>query len=268
MTGKGYIKLHREIIDHPVFKNALAFRLFIAILVLADRKTGTLATSYAQLGKVVGVYRQHMSALIKHLVDCGSITVDIDKNKKRSSPTFISIIHFYKWQLGVTPEVTGCNSTGYTGVTPEVTGCNSTGNTPLPFKQEVKQEDKQEGSSSPVIAREDHDYKEEPMYGIGGVTRLYPVTPDEVIQQATLRSMQMTEEQAKAFIEAFRACGWRDRFNRPIQDWTYFVKPWIENWTEREARKKLYGPGNPNASKAGYGVDMDEDERARRRDFQ
>lgn len=104
MSSKGYIELHREIIDWEWFNDVYVLKLFIFLILEANHKEakymgiqiprGSLLTSVAKISQKSGLSVTSVKNSLKKLLSTGEITETIKPNKYR----IITINNYDKFQ--------------------------------------------------------------------------------------------------------------------------------------------------------------------------
>ena len=70
-----WVKLYRSILEHEAFINdPTAFTVFVTLLLLVDRKTGTYTYGRQQLGKITGLKPETARKAVERLERAGAVT--------------------------------------------------------------------------------------------------------------------------------------------------------------------------------------------------
>ena len=101
--NKGYIRLHRNIVDWCWYKNANTFRVFIHLLLNANTRPyrfeniiinrGEIATSYERIGLAIDISYAAVRTAISHLRNTGTLTV-----KKYPKFLVITVLNYDAYQ--------------------------------------------------------------------------------------------------------------------------------------------------------------------------
>lgn len=101
--NKGYIRLHRNIVDWCWYKNANTFRVFIHLLLNANTRPyrfeniiinrGEIATSYQRIGLAIDMSYAAVRTAISHLRNTGTLTV-----KKYPKFLVITVLNYDAYQ--------------------------------------------------------------------------------------------------------------------------------------------------------------------------
>lgn len=92
---QGWIKLHRQILDRDdMWRDNVAFMLFVRLLLLCDRKTGTYNAGRIQLGQLANVPPTTAQYALKRLQESGRVTLT-----PNSKFTTIHITNWTKYQI-------------------------------------------------------------------------------------------------------------------------------------------------------------------------
>jgi hypothetical protein len=107
MANQGWIKLHRKLLESPIFKDALAFQLWVYILLKAnhkdgncligntmvDIKRGELLTGRKSLSEATGLNESKVRRLLKLFENSEKVTI-----KKTTKYSIISIVNYSDYQ--------------------------------------------------------------------------------------------------------------------------------------------------------------------------
>lgn len=108
MTNKGWIKLHRQILDWEWSDEPAMVALFVHLLLMANSdegwkyrgvtlKAGQLITSIANLSKATGITIKALRTRLERLVSTGEISVESCKNIALSLSQIMQFIS--QWQI-------------------------------------------------------------------------------------------------------------------------------------------------------------------------
>jgi hypothetical protein len=109
MTNAGYIRLHRALLDHPIFAQLapIVLKVWIACLLRANWReskwydgqsqvaipAGAFAFSQGSLSKLCGVSRQELRTALNHLVGLGCITIQATNHY-----SLLSVVNWESYQ--------------------------------------------------------------------------------------------------------------------------------------------------------------------------
>ena len=157
MSSKGYIELHREIIDWEWFNDVYVLKLFIFLILEANHKEGkymgiqiprgSLLTSVAKISQKSGLSVTSVKNSLKKLLSTGEITETIKPNKYR----IITINNYDKFQ-GVGSQKTNSktNSKANRKTNSKTTNNKVKKNVSLTEKHSEKEKEKPRASSALV----------------------------------------------------------------------------------------------------------------------
>ena len=273
MEQNGYIKLHRAVLTHPVFKDPQAWRLFCFLLLNADPK-GVVRLSLRKMAETMAP-AGHGARLVPTLELLASMEC-IEIAARRPS-LVIRIPKWEKWQVnarrGHMPKSDA--PTVATPPSPTVATQRSQQwlHTPSRAREESVRIDKnkkesvekkthtlshtQSSSSSSQISSDPAPVQ--PGHSEPCAYR-YPESPEEVQGEATRQGVPMTLEQARDFLEYHMAFDWTFKGSRiPPNAWRWRIRRWMT--LEDGFRKNGTHPVRPgdNASpglSAGEGFDQ------------
>lgn len=96
MRNQGYIKLHRRLLEHPIYDDPTAAFLFITLLLLADRTTGAYNGGRFVLAKKTGVPPITCYKALKRLERYTMVKLTV-----YARYTQITVVNFDVWQSSV-----------------------------------------------------------------------------------------------------------------------------------------------------------------------
>lgn len=98
MIDKGWIKLHRSIIDNPMFvRDKTAMYVFLTLLLLVDRNTGVYKGGRFKLAAASGVKPFTCYRVLKRLRDATMLQLKVNPKY-----TEITVVNWSKYQNGAT----------------------------------------------------------------------------------------------------------------------------------------------------------------------
>jgi hypothetical protein len=122
--GEGFIKIHREILDHWCYQDPAIFKLWLTILLLASHKEksapfdggiielkpGMFITSRPALARRSGVHQSKINRVLKWFETEQQI-----EQRKTKKCRVISVLNWEKWQVGEQPNEQQTNNWRTTG---------------------------------------------------------------------------------------------------------------------------------------------------------
>ena len=268
MEQNGYIKLHRAVLTHPVFKDPQAWRLFCFLLLNADPKGVVRVPLLAIADELASGHYERLYPVFDNLVKMGCIEI-----AARRPSLVVRIPKWRKWQVNVRREhmpksdenripQTGVVSIPQTGVVTPSRAREESVRIIDKKKESVEKKTHtlshtQSSSSSSQISSEPAPVQ--PGHSEPCAYR-YPESPEEVQGEATRQGVPMTLEQARDFLEYHMAFDWTFKGSRiPPNAWRWRIRRWMT--LEDGFRKNGAHPVRPgdNASpglSAGEGFDQ------------
>ena len=265
MEQNGYIKLHRAVLHHPVFKDPQAWRLFCFLLLNADPKGVVRVPLLAIADELASGHRERLYPTLYSLVSMGCIEI-----AARRPSLVVRIPKWRKWQVNVCrgnmpkSDAIGCPQSGDNG-------CPQSGDNALYAREESlriidkkKEDDKKKAAASssseevsfhPPISSDPAPVQ--PGHSEPCAYR-YPESPEEVRAEATRQGVPMTLEQAREFLEHYWSYDWCIKGTRiPPNCWQWKIRKWMT--VENRPRPGVSTRPGDNASpglSAGEGFDQ------------
>ena len=91
MSKRGYIKLHRQMLDWEWYSDGTTARVFLHLILTADYQTGKAVFGRRQLADALGISEKAVRVALGHLTSTGEITLQTSKSG--------SIATITKWPL-------------------------------------------------------------------------------------------------------------------------------------------------------------------------
>jgi len=260
----GWVKIYREIIDKPLFKDANAFRLFIHLLLTVEYEegrnveAGQRVFSLRALSSETGMTVYAISIALKTLVESESIRI-VSQGRKRGSANILEVVNWAKFQgeSSNTNRHTNSNTNPNTkselenvdfqnvelfdGI--EVQTQNQTQTqtqTQTQNQAQISTDCRQEREIEKVRPKDKEIEKNQE------ITRTQiararedlhaNVTPEMVIQAAVSQGCNWTIETATAFLSHYRSIGWKLPNGALITNWRARVKA-FDNYGRNMAGK-------------------------------
>ena len=93
MAAKGYVPLRRGLLEHLAVMTGVEVKIYTALLILADFRTGKVKISIENLGDVVGFSRRHVQTAIKRLEPK---YIRVKRSTNRWHDTEFTIVKYFK----------------------------------------------------------------------------------------------------------------------------------------------------------------------------
>ena len=204
MESKGYIKLHRSILDWEWYGDTTTTSVFIHLLLTANWeetrwrgqtiKRGETKTTYKDIAKALGISIQSTRTAISHLESTGEITRRVTNHRQ-----FITIENYEKYQ-----------------------GCD------LPTNTQTNTQDT-DNLTSDQQATNTHNIKEykeiKEVKKTNNIKRFVPPSVEEVRAYCLERGNHIDPQH---FIDYYQSNGWKVGKN-PMKDWRASVRNWEKN---------------------------------------
>lgn len=100
--NKGWIKLHRKVLDNGILKDQIAWVIFCWLLLRVDRKTGKTTLGRIWASKELGIKPTTFYKALKRLENIYK-TVSLVTKKVTIKYTEVSVLNWYKYQQENTP---------------------------------------------------------------------------------------------------------------------------------------------------------------------
>lgn len=105
MKQLGYIKLHRKLVEHPIYDDPTAAFLFITLLLLVDRESGSYDGGRFVLAKKIGVKPITCYKALKRLERYTMVKLTVN-----AKYTKITVVNWHVWQSSVNARETQSNT--------------------------------------------------------------------------------------------------------------------------------------------------------------